>query len=84
MGLGTLRVIGASSTIMAGEAVKEDLRFTWSRDHKGQTAEAERIFKEYVSGGWLAIGEVSGKKMQIFTFDPDLDEIILAPFALGG
>lgn len=82
--VGILKVIGKSSTTMAGDVVKEDLRLTWSKGNMGQVALAEKTFREYVNKGWLAISEVSGKRTQIFTFNPDLEEIILAPFAIGG
>ena len=79
-----LKVIGKSSTIMAGDVVKEDLRLTWSKENADQVAIAEKTFREYVGKGWLAISEVSGKGTQIFAFNPDLEEIVLAPFVIGG
>ena len=42
------------------------------------------MFREYTHKGWLAIGEVRDKKVQIFSFDPDLERIVLAPIVVGG
>lgn len=82
--MGELRVIGKSSTLMFGEHVEGDLRLTWRKDSAEEAARAEKTFKEYVSRGWLAIGEASGRKKQIFAFDPDLERIVLSPIMVSG
>jgi hypothetical protein len=33
---------------------------------------AENIFSEYINQCWIAIGEVSSKNKQSFSFDPDI------------
>lgn len=82
--MGELRVIGKSSMVMFGEAVEGDLRLTWRMDNADEVALAEKTFKEYINRGWLALAETSGKKTQIFTFNPNLDKIVLAPLLMGG
>ena len=82
--VGELRVIGNASIVMVGDDVKEDLSLTWRRENAEETARAENIFQEYLNKGWIAIGETDGKKTQIFTFNPNLDKIVLAPMLVGG
>jgi hypothetical protein len=69
---------------MAGDAVKGALRLTWESDNEAEIAFAEKTFKEYLRKGWVAISETSGEKKQIFTFNPNLEKIILAPIYVGG
>lgn len=82
--MGELKIVGRSPTVVAGEVVEGELRLTWDKGNAEEVDRAEKVFKEYVEKGWLAIGEVAGKKMQIFTFNPDLERIVLTPLALGG
>lgn len=82
--MGELIIIGKSSTVMIGDSVKDSFRVIWSRNNAKDIAIAEKTFKEYIRKGWLAIGEVSGKKKQIFDFNPDLEKIVLSPFMIGG
>lgn len=79
-----LRVIGRSSTVMVGDVIEGDLRFTWRKDNVVEMTLAEKIFKKYLNKGWIAIGEASGNKTQIFTFDPDMEKIVLTPLLMGG
>jgi hypothetical protein len=60
------------------------LKLTWREDNAKEVSIAEKAFKEYVEKGWLAIGEKSGKKTQIFTFDQNLEMIVLSPIIVGG
>ena len=82
--MGELRVIGRSPIVMVGDVVEGDLKLTWRKGNAKEIAIAENIFKEYIIKGWLAIGEDSGKKKQIFTFNPDLEKITLTPLFMGG
>jgi hypothetical protein len=46
---------------------------------------AEDIFRKYVMEGWIAYTVTSDdRKIQIFTFNPELDEIVLTPIMFGG
>jgi hypothetical protein len=69
---------------MTEDVVKGDFRLTWSKDDARKIALAEKTFNKYVQKGWLAIGELLGKKKQIFTFHPDFETIVLAPLVMGG
>lgn len=82
--MGELRIIGRKSALFGGESVEEDLKLTWMRGNEEEIALAQKAFKDYISKGWLAIGEASGKKSQIFSFNPNLDRIVLAPLLMGG
>ena len=82
--MGELKVIGVKSSLLDGDIVEDDLKLTWRKDNAEEVALAEQAFKEYISKGWIAIGEGSGKKSQVFTFDPSFDKIVLAPFLMGG
>lgn len=84
MDLGELLVIGKSSTVVFGERVEGELRLTWREDNAEEMARAKETFKEYLSRGWLAVGESSGIKKQIFAFDPSFDRIVLSPIMVGG
>lgn len=82
--MGELRIIGKSPTALAGDVVEGDLRLSWRKDNAEEVALAEKTFKDYIDKGWLAIGEISGKKTMIFAFDPDLEKIVLSPLMMGG
>lgn len=84
LGLGELKVIGRSPTVIAGDVVEGEMSLTWSKGNAEEVAQAAKVFKEYIEGGWLAIGEVGDRKMQIFAFDPELERITLSPINLGG
>ena len=82
--MGELRVIGQSSTVMVGDKVQGEFRVNWRNDKVEEVLFAEKTFREYIKKGWIAIGEIDGKKKQIFTFDPNLDIILLTPLVVGG
>ncbi len=82
--LGELRIIGRSSTAAFGERIEERLKLTWREGNREEIARAEEVFKKYVGRGWLAIGETSDRKKQIFAFDPTFDRITLSPIMVGG
>ena len=69
---------------MVGDIVQGEFRVIWRNDKVEEILFAEKTFKEYITKGWIAIGEVAGKKKQIFNFDPNLDKILLAPLMVGG
>jgi hypothetical protein len=69
---------------MVGDVVQGELRITWRKDHVEEIAVAEETFQQYIVKGWLAIGEIGKKQSQIFTFNPELDKITLAPIMVGG
>jgi len=82
--VGELLIAGKKPMVLAGETVDGEIKLTWREDSAEEIALAEKAFKEYISRGWFAVGEKSGKKTQIFVFDPDFDRIVLGPIAAGG
>jgi len=82
--MGELRIIGQFPTVIAGEVFEGEIIFTWDKDNAEEIDKAEKTFKEYTEKGWIAIGEIAEKKMQVFAFNPIFDKIILTPLALGG
>jgi len=56
----------------------------WDKSCPEDIRKAEKVFQEYVQKGWLATGEMDGRKKQIFSFDPSLERIVLFPVILGG
>lgn len=82
--LGELKVIGKSPTVMVGDEINGGLNLTWRLDNLEEITLAERTFQEYINKGWLAIGESNGEKHQIFTFNPELEKIVLTPLVIGG
>lgn len=82
--MGELRIIGRSPIVMFGDAVEGELRLIWSNNNAQELDLAQKTFDEYINKGWIAVAEVSGKKMQIFTFNPDLETIVLSPLTAGG
>lgn len=79
-----MKVIGTSPTVIVGDTVKEEIRLTWSKDNPEEIVFAKKTFLKYIEMGWLAIGEIGDRKMQIFSFDPDFKRITLSPLMLGG
>ncbi len=82
--MGELRVIGRSPIVMFGDTVEGELRLTWSNNNAQELDLAKKTFDEYINKGWIAVAEVSRKKMQIFTFNPNLETIVLSPLTTGG
>ncbi len=82
--VGELLISGKKSMVLAGETVEGEIRLTWRKDNAEEVALAEKTFKEYITRGWFAVGEKSGKKAQIFVFDPYFERIVLGPIAAGG
>lgn len=82
--MGELKIIGKSPTVIAGDVVEGEIRLIWNKGNDEEIERAEKAFKEYTEKGWLAIGEIAGRKIQIFTFNQDLEKIILIPLELGG
>ena len=82
--MGELIIVGKKSIVLSGETIEGELKLTWETENAGEVALAEKAFKEYVSRGWLAIGEKEGKMIQIFSFDPTFEKILLGPIAVGG
>ena len=57
---------------------------SWAKNSPEEVRRAKDTFREYVEKGWLATGEIDGRRKQIFSFDPNLERIVLFPLILGG
>lgn len=62
----------------------DDMRVEWDIKSSEQVAYAQNKFNQYLSDGWLAYRIESGKRIQIFKFDPKFERIILLPPIGGG
>ncbi len=68
-----------------GEGEPVIIRLAWDREDQEEVKRAEAKFKEYVRSGWLAFYLNADKeKVQIFSFNPDVEEVFLIPIVEGG
>jgi hypothetical protein len=84
--LGVLKIIGKDSGFLYHEeGVGGEERYNWRNDDPGAKKRAEELFRKYVMEGWIAYTVTADdRKVQIFTFNPELDEIVLTPIMFGG
>jgi len=83
--MGELRVIGKKADLMYHEDVEGEERVTWRKADPKEVSRAEGIFKQYLMKGWIAYTLTSDKrKVQIFNFNPEFEEIVLVPIISGG
>ena len=61
------------------------VKLTWNKRNQEEVRMAEKSFNEYIRSSWMAYCvNVDQRKIQIFTFNPDLEEIFLIPLEEGG
>lgn len=83
--MGELRIIGKKAGLMYHEEVEGEERVTWRMEDPEEISRAEELFKKYLMKGWIAYTVTSDKrKIQIFIFNPELNEIVLVPVISGG
>ena len=83
--MGELRIVGKKADLMYYEEVGGEERVTWSRGSPEEISRAEAVFKKYLMAGWIAYTVASDKrKIQVFSFNPEFDEIVLVPIISGG
>ena len=85
--MGVLRIIGKDSGFLYHEeaSVGGEERVNWRTDDPGAVKQAEDLFRKYVMEGWIAYTVTADdRKIQIFTFNPALEEIVLTPIMFGG
>ena len=83
--MGELRIIGKKADLMYYEEVGGEERITWSRSNAEEVRRAEDTFKKYLIAGWIAYTVTSdNRKVQVFSFNPEFDEIVLVPIISGG
>jgi hypothetical protein len=79
-----MRIIGQKPSLFSGDAIQGGMEVRWSRDRPEEVKAAEEIFQRHIMDGWFAFTEVGGRRTQIFSFDKNLDLIVLAPIMFGG
>lgn len=82
--MGEMRVIGRKAALFGTDVIEEEVKIVWRRDDPEDVKRAAEVFRRYMLDGWIAFTERKGRKVQIFTFDPDLNEIVIAPIVFGG
>jgi hypothetical protein len=84
--LGVLRIIGQDSGFLYHEeGAGDETRIAWRTDDPDAVKQAADLFRKYVMEGWIAYTVTADdRKIQIFTFNPALDEIVLTPIMFGG
>lgn len=82
--LGKMRILGSKAGLTAAEAVEGETTVVWRSDSPDEVKKAAETFRNYVFEGWLAFSVAEGKKTQIFTFEKDLEQIVIAPIMFGG
>ena len=83
--MGELRIIGKKADLLYHEEAGGEERVTWSKDDPEEVRRAEMVFRKYLMGGWIAYTVTSDKrKVQVFSFNPEFDEIVLVPIVSGG
>lgn len=62
-----------------------EFALTWNSNEPRTLISAGKTFETYRQKGWLPIGKsASGQWKHIFTFDPNLEQIIFMPLMEGG
>jgi hypothetical protein len=61
------------------------IEISWSVKSTSEVESAKKKFEEYTRQGWLAFKLASdNRKVQVYEFDPCVEEIFLVPLAEGG
>lgn len=61
------------------------IKITWNKENPEEVRLAEEKFIEYTRQGWIAFSTTAdGRRMQIFTFNPELKEVLLVLLVEGG
>jgi hypothetical protein len=57
----------------------------WNKNDADEVELAEKTFTTYLKKGWIAFAVTpEEKRMHVYTFDPAVEKIILAPIVEGG
>jgi hypothetical protein len=61
------------------------VRLVWDKRNQEEVKLTEEKFRKYVQSGWMAYSvNIDKEKVQLFDFNPDLEEIFLIPLVEGG
>jgi hypothetical protein len=82
--LGVMMTWSIMRQTMREWTMPDDIKIVWDIKKSEQVAHAMNKFNQYLSDGWLAYHDESGERIQIFTFNPEYDRIVLLPPIGGG
>jgi hypothetical protein len=83
--VGEIRIIGEKPELRYHDKIPQEREITWHKNNTGEIAHAEEVFKRCLIEGWIAYTVTSDdRKTQIFTFDPELELIVIVPILYGG
>jgi lipopolysaccharide export system protein LptC len=81
--MGVLMTVKIMRLLIKEWTLPEEMRLTWDVESGKGIALAEQMFHKYLADGWMAFSDDPSGRTQIFTFNPQLDRILLFP-PLGG
>jgi hypothetical protein len=94
MTMGVMRTLKIMRQLLPEWTLPEEMTVTWDIENRREVTYAQEkfreyladgwmAFREYLADGWMAFSEESRGRRQIFTFNPQLERIVLMP-PLGG
>jgi len=83
MTMGVMKTLKIMRQLLPEWTLPEEMTVTWDIGNRQEVAYAQEKFREYLADGWMAFSEESRGRRQIFTFNPQLERIVLMP-PLGG
>ncbi len=81
--MGVMKTVKILRQLLDDWTLPDEMTVTWDVDNPQEVAYAAEQFRAYLADGWLAFSEEPRGRRQIFTFNPQLDRIVLLP-PLGG
>ena len=81
--MGKMLTVNIMRQLLKEWTLPEDMEVTWDVSDKQEVTYAEKMFREYLADGWIAYSDDHKGRIQIFSFDPKLEMIVLMP-PLGG
>ncbi|MCW4039021.1 MAG: hypothetical protein NWF13_09845 [Candidatus Bathyarchaeota archaeon] len=81
--MGVMRTLKIMRQLLPEWTLPEKMTVTWDIGNRREVTYAQKKFCEYLADGWMAFSEEPKGRRQIFTFNPQLERIVLIP-PLGG
>ena len=81
--MGVMKTLKIMRQLLPEWTLPEEMTVTWDIENRREVAYAQEKFCEYLADGWMAFSEEPRGRRQIFTFNPQLERIVLMP-PLGG
>ena len=83
--MGRLRIIGKEADLMHYETAEREEELTWRKGNAEEIEKASALFSKYFMKGWIAYTVTpERRKIQVFAFNPEFEEIVLVPIVSGG